>query len=95
VLLAIDVLVAKVAGRLEAAGLSCILLKGPALADWLYPVASGPMRTATRVDPSRRSNAEAVPRDFSFGHMTLRPWRPAWSHDARVAGSAQYNQSVA
>ena len=35
--LALDVLAAEVSERMNAAGLGCILLQGPALAQWLCP----------------------------------------------------------
>lgn len=72
VLLAIDLLAAEVAGRMEAAGVGCILMKGPALAQWLYPDG---VRTYEDcdflIDPSRRSDAEAILRGLGF-----RPYDP-------------------
>jgi Uncharacterised nucleotidyltransferase len=72
VLLAIDFLAAEVAGRMDAAGVGCILLKGPALAEWLYPDGSRTYEDCDLlIEPGRRPDAEAVLRDLGF-----RPYDP-------------------
>src|SRR5215207_8143636 len=77
VLLAIDALAAEVAERLETAGLECILLKGPALAELLY---SDGLRTYEDcdllVDPGRLREAEAILREMGFCPEEIPPAAP-------------------
>src|SRR5215213_9644043 len=93
VLLAIDALAAEVAERLEAAGVGCILLKGPALAELLYPDGVRTYEDCDLlVDPGRMPEAEGILRDIGFrpddtppAAPTLappvsRPWRRGWEH---------------
>ena len=73
VALAVDLLTAEVVEGLEAAGVDCILLKGPVVAEWLYPDA---LRTYEDcdllVEPGRRQDAEATLRELGF-----RPYDPS------------------
>jgi hypothetical protein len=67
VLLAIDAVSAEVAERLEAGGVGCILLKGPALVEMLYPDGSRTYEDCDLlVDPRRMPEAEAILRDMGF-----------------------------
>jgi hypothetical protein len=91
VLLAIDALAVELAERLEAAGVGCILLKGPAVAQLLY---RDSLRTYedcdVLVDPDRLPEAEATLRDMGFrpdetppaaptlARPVSRPWRRGW-----------------
>jgi len=67
VVLAIDAVAAEVAGRLDAAGVGCILLKGPALAELLYPDGSRTYEDCDLIsEPRRSADAERVLRELGF-----------------------------
>jgi Uncharacterised nucleotidyltransferase len=66
-LLAIDALAAELCGRLDDAGVGSILLKGPALAQWLYPGGGRAYEDCDLlVDPARLGGAEDVLRELDF-----------------------------
>jgi len=72
-----DIAAARMIGDLRAAGCRPILLKGPAIAEWLYP---GEFRPYTDVDlmvsPHDWSAAEAVLTAAGYHHRTSDGWFP-------------------
>lgn len=84
--LSTDLVTVEVVSALEAAGIACLVLKGPALAEWLYPDSprfygdSDVMVSEDSID-----QAEKVLRDMGFEHPPLddiphdKPWHAhAW-----------------
>lgn len=74
VLLAIDAFTAEVVERLEGAGVGCVLLKGPTLAEWLYPDGVRTYEDCDLlVDPDRRPDAETILGSLGFRPVDVPP----------------------